>query len=263
MSATVARAFDAIAETYDARFTGSRVGTAQRLAVWRMIDRVFRPGEHILEINCGTGVDAAHLAARGIRVHACDVSAAMLNVARQRLFAVDGVELEQRSTEDLAGLHCEYDGLFSNFGGLNCVEDLPSAVAGFRRIVRVGGSVVLCLMGRFCAWELLWYGSRGQFRKAFRRSTTSRVRSSVGAGESFPICYPTTAGIARALEPQFRLVERIGVGVFVPPSYAESFVADHTRLFKLAEKLDRAVGSWPAFRSMGDHALLHFQKVSE
>ena len=36
-------------------------------------------------------------------------------------------------------------------------------------LVRPGGRVAICLLGRFCAWETLYYAVRLQFRKAFRR----------------------------------------------------------------------------------------------
>ena len=79
--------FDAVADEYDARFTNSLIGRAQRESVWREMDRLFRPGQRVLEINCGTGVDALHLAARGIQVVACDASPEMIAVARRRLDA--------------------------------------------------------------------------------------------------------------------------------------------------------------------------------
>ena len=79
--------FDAVADEYDGRFTTSLIGRAQRESVWLEMDRLFRPGQRILEINCGTGVDALHLDALGIHVVACDASAKMVDVARRRLEA--------------------------------------------------------------------------------------------------------------------------------------------------------------------------------
>lgn len=262
MSATIANAFDAVAETYDARFTDSRVGIAHRQAVWQVVDRVFTPGMQVLEINCGTGVDAAHLAARGVRVHACDVSPAMIEVARRRLRGTEGVEVEIRSTEDLDDLRGDYDGVLSNFGGLNCVRDLPATLHQLRRLVRVGGDIFLCIMGRFCAWEVFWYARHLQFRKAVRRWQRT-VRASISGGNEFSIQYPTVASMARTLQPHFRLVRSVGIGVFVPPSYAEPLVVGHPRLFTQLMRLDQVSASWPGFRCSGDHILLHFKKVCE
>src|SRR5579862_7375296 len=87
LSTLAAAPFDAIAEQYDAHFTNSRIGRAQRQSVWLELDRLFQPGQHVLDINCGTGEDALHLGARGIRVLACDASAEMIAVARRKLDA--------------------------------------------------------------------------------------------------------------------------------------------------------------------------------
>ena len=47
--------FDAIAERYDETFTRSKIGRAQRASVWKELERVFRPGDRVLEIGCGNG----------------------------------------------------------------------------------------------------------------------------------------------------------------------------------------------------------------
>ena len=58
--------------TTTAVFTESRLGELLRQAVWRRLDDVFRPGDRVLELDCGTGEDAVHLARRGVRVLATD-----------------------------------------------------------------------------------------------------------------------------------------------------------------------------------------------
>lgn len=256
-------AFDAIAAEYDAVFSNSCVGRAQRQVVWEMLDRVFQHGRHVLEINCGTGVDALHLAERGIRVHACDSSPAMVDVARRRLHGISGVEVERRAIEDLASLSGSYDGLMSNFGGLNCLDNLRPAIVQVKRLVRIGGSAIFCYMGPFCAWEVLWYLAHGKPRKAFRRLSPSGASARIGSGKQFRVHYPARHEIVRAFAPEFRLVQSMGVGVFVPPSYAETFVNDHPQFLEAALRLDRAVANWPVFRMIGDHVLLHFEKVCE
>src|SRR5215472_4625214 len=77
--------FDGVAETYDEVFTQSPIGQAQRAADWVELERAFHPGDRILEIGCGTGIDACFLAERGVSVLGCDTSPAMIQVARQRV----------------------------------------------------------------------------------------------------------------------------------------------------------------------------------
>jgi len=82
-----ASAFDELAAGYDADFTAGAIGSLLRAAVWRRLGARFAAGDRVLELNCGTGEDAVHLASRGVRVLATDASAAMLEVARRKAAA--------------------------------------------------------------------------------------------------------------------------------------------------------------------------------
>src|SRR5262245_11506392 len=78
-------AFDAMAQDYDATFSDTAVGKALRDIVWSHLDDTFAPSQHVLDLGCGTGEDALHLARAGIRVTATDSSAEMIAVAEQKL----------------------------------------------------------------------------------------------------------------------------------------------------------------------------------
>src|SRR3954471_3500438 len=77
--------FDAVAAGYDETFTSSIIGQAQRGAVWKELAKTFSAGERILEIGCGTGVDACFLAERGVEVVACDSSSQMVEMTARRI----------------------------------------------------------------------------------------------------------------------------------------------------------------------------------
>ena len=171
--------FDAAAAGYDRQFTHSLIGRTLRAAVWQRCAARFTSGSRILEMNCGTGEDAIHLAAQGMRVLATDVSPAMLGVARAKAQAARAPAtlcFRRLAWEDLAALDADrFDGVLSNFGGLNCVSDLRSVAPALARQVRPGGWAMLCVMGRHVPWEWLWYLGHGQPRKAFRRLSASGV----------------------------------------------------------------------------------------
>jgi SAM-dependent methyltransferase len=258
--------FDAVADEYDTRFTNSFIGRAQRKPVWLEMDRLFRPGQRILDINCGTGVDALHLAGRGIRVVACDASSEMVAVARRRLEASphrDHVDLRILAIEHIRGLEKEgpYDGVLSNFAGLNCVADLRCAARDLARLVKPGGRAILCLFGRFCLAEMIWYGVQGDGKKAFRRLRGKGVVANLAPGHSVFVRYPSVNSLRRDFAPHFRLVSWKGTGIAVPPSYLESWAARFPRLFEFAAKIDPLFGRCPGIRTLADHAVVVFERT--
>ena len=257
--------FDIVAETYDDVFSNSPIGRAQRISVWMETDRVFRLGQRILEINCGTGIDAIHLASRGISVVACDASPRMIAAARRRLNDSSeraSVELRCLPTEQIAQLEVEepFDGVLSNFAGLNCHSNLEQVARDLARLVRPGGQAVVCLFGRACLWEVFWHLFHGNFSKASRRFHRHGVTATLAPGSTVTVHYPSVRYLRRAFSPDFRLENRIGVGVAIPPSYASGLPVRFPRLFDVAVEIDPWLGACPGFRAMADHVVLTFTR---
>ena len=140
-----------------------------------------------------------------------------------------------------------YDGVLSNFAGLNCVADLRCVARDLARLVRPGGRAILCLFGRFCLWEMLWYILQGDIKKAFRRLRGKGVVANLAPGHSVLVRYPSVGSLRRDFAPHFRLVSWKGVGIAVPPSYLEPWAARFARLFKFAAKIDPCSANAPAF----------------
>lgn len=242
-------AFDRIALRYDELWSDTAIGRQQRAAVWRRIDPLFRPGERVLDLGCGSGVDAAHLLRRGVRVRGIDASEAMVRQARAR-----GVDARLLSIEALGESDGPFDGAISNFGALNCLGDLAPVARSLGSLIRPAGYLALCVLGRCCAWEMAYYLGLGQPAKAFRRLRSGGCESSLG----IQVHYHAPRGILQAFRSNFRFVRSHGVGVFVPPSYVGSFP---DRAVSLMAALDRQTAHLPVFRSLGDHRLLVFQRL--
>jgi SAM-dependent methyltransferase len=258
-------AFDRLAADYDEVFTESQTGRAQRDAVWRALANIFHAGDHILELNCGTGEDALFLGRRGVCVLACDASAEMVAVGKRRLLTEAPqapIEFHELSTERIADLEPagNFDGVLSNFSGLNCVADIRATAVALSSLVRPGASLLLCLSARYCLVEIVYFLCRGNPRKAFRRCK-GYCAARVGELE-FEVHYPTVRQIRAAFSQHFRLISFSGVGVTVPPSYCETWVYRHPMLFNFLRWLEPTLASFPFLRVTGDHVLLHFQRVS-
>ncbi|MGH9470851.1 MAG: class I SAM-dependent methyltransferase [Terriglobia bacterium] len=256
--------FDSVAESYDELFTESFVGRAQRRVVWREMDRLFRPGQRILEINSGTGVDAVRLAQRGVRVVGCDASSVMTHVASRRALQMglaSRLEFHTASTEEIYRLSGEppFDGLLSNFAGLNCVRNLDAVVPALAQLLRPGANVLLCVFGKYCAWELFWNLAHGNRRRAFRR-----LRKAFGgdvAGQRLQVDYWSVRHLRRCFSRCFRFKRQAGVGIAVPPSYLEFLTSRCPGIFGAAAKLDLGLSGFPIFCSLADHALLTFERL--
>jgi SAM-dependent methyltransferase len=257
------RAFDSIAEEYDALFTNSLIGKAQRAVVWERALSVFREGSRVLELNCGTGEDAVFLAERGIAVTACDASARMIEQAASRRLGIGSrgsVEFLVLPSERLNELPAaqRFAGALSNFSGLNCVSNLTVIATQLAARLDAGSPALLCLSSRFCAWEMLFYLAQGD-KRGFRRCGGFH-RARIGP-ETFPVYYPTLRSISRTFAPFFRLQSVVGVGICVPPSYMEGWAGRHRGLLRLCNWVDSIIRGWPGIRLLGDHMLLHLERI--
>ncbi len=259
--------FDVWAGTYDEVFTESCIGRAQRASVWVEIDKHFTAGKRILEINCGTGADALHMVGRGARVVACDVSSKMLAAAANRLSGAEAegsVELRLLAIENLWKIEGSalFDGALSNFAGLNCVADLTSSAKELARLLKPGAKLIICIFGRWCLWEMLWYLAKSNSRKAFRRLGRQGATLRFNARE-LCVHYPSVQHLKRVFLPFFTLKTWKGVGITVPPSYLEPLAIRFRRAFRVAVFVDRGLSRLPIMRGFSDHLLLTFERIED
>ena len=254
-----AAAFDEAAAAYDADFTATTAGGWLRESVWSRLTPFVSPGMHALDLGCGTGDDALWLARNGCHVTAADGSPAMLQqvaakAAQSNLEgAVGTMRLDLNAPFASAPFAQSFDLVMSNFGAINCVDDLPLLGRKVAAWVKPGGTLALIFMGRFCAWETAYYVARLD-RKALRR-WSGRAAASVGR-ETVEVRYWSRAEMVRALGPSFRLVAVHGIGTLLPPSYLFHWVERRPRLFSRFARWERqASHMWPLSR-MGDHTLI-------
>jgi SAM-dependent methyltransferase len=253
--------WNAAAETYQQVFSGTLLGSMWRRAVWKELDNAFPTGSHILELNCGTGMDAVHLADRGVSVLACDISSRMIELARQN--AVErGLEkhLEFRvlPTQQLGRLEAGqlFDGAFSNFSGLNCVQDLASVRRDLACRLKPGSHVLLCMLGRFGIWGKLRRLARGDWNGVFRSA------ASTGVGDAVVVRHPSRKQIVSLFSPDFRLHRWRAIGITVPPAYMEHWAMRFQPITHSLHRIEGLIGSLPGFRNLGECILLEFERIS-
>ena len=259
-------AFDAVAARFDVRFGAWRSVAAQRRAVRRALGAAFPRGARVLELGGGTGEDARWLAARGRVVQLTDGSPAMVRIARRKLQSQGGPAphvvaaeaLERWASERESAGETPFDGAFSNFAALNCVDDLAPCARGLARLLRPGAPALLVLFGTLCPGEVVVQIARGDTKAALRRRSRGAVPARLG-GRAFDVRYHSAGELADAMGPWFRLKRRIGVGVLVPPSAAEPWISGHPALVRTLERMDRVLAR--PFAPLGDHVLYWLERT--
>jgi SAM-dependent methyltransferase len=246
--------FDELAADYDRSFTRSACGVTLRAMVWERLPAVFGTRERILELGCGTGEDAVHLARAGHQVLATDASEEMIRVARLKAAAAgcaDRIEFHVMPIEALHTLPREqhFDGVFSNFGAINCVADVPRIAHSLALRLAPGAPLMFVVMGRYVPWEWAWYLAHGDRRRAFRRLERAGAR-----WRGLTIHYPTPSELADALAPMFVTRRRAALGFALPPSYAAHWLDSRPRILSALAGIERAMQRVTA--GLADHYML-------
>lgn len=252
----VEASFDSTASSYDEQFTHSIIGTLQRNLVYRWLKEDLRGHQalNILEINCGTGADAIWLAARGHRVTATDISHSMIRVAQQKPAPAGNPEFKVAGFEALASHFAgeQFDLIFSNFAGLNCVneETLAALNKTFASLLKPSGRLIIVMLGKHCLLEKLFFLARSQHDKINRRSRMNMAQLNEHSKQA-TWCYSP-----RELKKIFHAfdVSRVKpVGLFIPPSYLESIMKRSRYIVSLCKAFESVPGSWGMFSNYADH----------
>ncbi len=216
------KAFDREARHYDALFTDTSVGKAQRAQVYHALEKdgLFS-GRRVLEINCGTGADALEFHKRGNTILATDISPGMLETAGERFPEGEFVQLDMRAIGTLDG---NFDLIFSNFGGVNCLspEELQAFIGNCSAKLSPEGFLVLVIMGKRCWWDNVYLLLKGRFSQLGRRNTTKAINVPV-ADTVVATWYHAPREVKRMAEKHFHSVRQVPVGLWVPPSYMAPF----------------------------------------
>lgn len=255
-------AFDSMASDYDAQFTASALGRLLRPLVWGRFAACFEPGSSLLELGCGTGEDAIHLATSGHRVLATDASPQMIDCARRKAEAAgvaDRIRFQVAPMEALsAALGTEvFDGVYSNFGAVNCAADLAALASALAPRLVPGAPLVWVVMGRFVLWEMAWFLVRGDARRAFRR-----FRRAGTEWRGLTIRYPAPRDCGRMLEPHFIVSAARPLGAVLPPSYAAGWLERAPRLRTWLSRLERALFEQARGAGLADHYVLEARRAA-
>ena len=168
-------AFDSVAADYDGPRGNNALIQDMRSEMWRTLDATFAPGSRLMDLGCGTGLDAVRMARVGHRVTATDWSQRMVDRTRERAEheqVSDSVQAMAVGSHELSRIQgqAQFDGAYSNLGALNCVPNLTEMAEQCARLLKPGAALVFSVIGRICPWEIGYYALRrnwGRLRVRF------------------------------------------------------------------------------------------------
>ena len=229
---------------------------------WRVIAQHIPAGGRLIDIGCGTGIDAQHFAESGYRVLATDWSPQM--VARAALRAQEHglserLEAVRVGAQELHRVDGAFAGAYSNFGPLNCVPDLTAVSRECARLLSPGGTLVFSVIGRVCPWELAYYLARLQPRRALVRFARAMTAVNLNKHTVWSRYY-TPREFYRRFADEFELVHQRALSLFLPPPYLLGFYQRAPAFSRVLGWLDDTAGSWPILRGAGDHFLIVLRK---
>jgi len=265
--------YDLLAPSYDVDIGSNLVGIRMRRVFQAALDKAFRPGDHVFEIGCGTGIDALRLARAGVEVVATDISEAMIAevVVKARAEGIsERVRCRALAAKDIGLLRTEFgessfDGGYCHAGALNMEPQIAAVPASVRSLVRKSGEFVCSFINKTSLFEVVFYTALLRPRKAFRRmgnvvpipiSRKPPLNAYVVATRFY-----SARDVISLFDGGFSLVAVQGLQILLPPSNLTDLFALFRPLFTPFEHLeDRISTVWP-MSEWGHHTILTFQRL--
>lgn len=257
-------AFDSVAANYDGPRGNNALIQQMREEMWRWLDASFRTASHLLDLGCGTGLDAVRMAERGHRILATDWSPRMVERTHGRAADAgvsDRVCTAAIGAQELAriGGGATFDGAYSNLGALNCLPDLTPVSRECARLLKPGGRLVFTVIGRWCPWEIAYYASRADWTRLSVRFKRRMMPVRMN-GHTVWTRYWSPRELHAAFAREFALVHCRALCLFAPPPYMTWLRERHGAWFERLWRWDRRAGGWPLLRNLGDHFLIVMER---
>ncbi len=231
--------FDSWAKNYDDDFGQNPIGKILRQKVQTELLHFFPPKSKILEIGCGTGIDATFLAQKDFLVTCIDPSKEMLKIVNSKAQSLPIQTIHSRADELSEKLNDEnFDGAFSNFGALNCKIDLAKFSKSLSQNLKPKSYFVAVVMGNFCLWEILFYTLKLNFSRAFFRFRNNYKDVSLGK-DSVPTRYFSPRSFYKFFKNEFALVKIIPIGLILPPPYLSYKFRPQSKILNILDKMDK------------------------
>ncbi len=261
----LSHSWDFLSNEYDDYNESRIVFSYMRNVSLSYLKKFYSKGMSILELGCGTGDEAIHLAKCGIKVFGTDISNEMIKKSIKKAEIenlIESCRFECLPIERISSINEVFDGVYSSFGGLNCIKSLESFAQDIEQLIKTGGYLIISVMNRVSIAENILYSMILKFKTAFRRINKKPLIIKVaGTPFSFECRYYTPKKFFSYFGKNFELIEYRALPLFlIPAKPVELFFFKHSQLFNFIIKLDNFFSKLPFFKSLGDHFLIILKK---
>jgi SAM-dependent methyltransferase len=232
-----------------------------------ILGRLFRCGDTVLEIGCGTGIETIPLARIGVNVVALDISEEMLRILEGKVAAEPTLPGTVRTralpSSDISDLKDDtlspkggFDGAFSNFGAMNLEGNLEKFARELANLLKPDSAAVFGVWNRVCLSEILAKFFTAKTEKV-RERLAGCVRADDQSRYSLDTHTYTPREFAGYFKHYFRMESYFAVPAIAvpPPDYANRMGA----LMRL-KNVDYAIGRVPLLRSLGENFLMTLRR---
>jgi ubiquinone/menaquinone biosynthesis C-methylase UbiE len=257
----VSKAFSKQSSQFDAIDDANSIIAWVRNRVRNEVLSFIKPSSSILELNCGTGIDSIFFAQKGFNVLATDNSDGMLSVLNDKAqkLSLPNLHTQKCSFNNLENIQDrQFDYVFSNFGGLNCTDNLGKVLSDIDRLLKPGGYFTLVVMPKVCPWENIML-LKGDIKTAFRRFKKDGTSANI-EGVSFKCYYYNASYIFKRMHNHFKIKSLKGLSITTPPPFIEHFIERRPKAFRALEMIENLIcDKWP-FYGWADHYMITMQK---
>jgi len=253
------KGFSEISHHYEKLEKTSSLINWMRSRVRNHIIRELPAKANILEINCGSGIDAVYLAKKNHTVHATDIASGMIDYVASKIKTeklVDILSCEILSFTELDKLKPrKFNHIFSNFGGLNCSseDELKSVFNSFIQLLEPKGKITLVIMPKICIWEFLkiFKGNKTAFRRLKKEGVLANIE-----GEQVQTFYHSASKIKALVSSNFNEVSVENICFLAPTGNRVDFPEKHPKIFKFLSSFDSVSNTIPFLQGYGDYYIL-------
>jgi len=252
-------AFNIIAPAFDESDKSNPILLWMRKVVYEIYLQNIKPGDRVLELNSGTGIDAVYLAEKGINVYATDISDVMIGILRKnaaKQIAAGTIAAGIYPFSEIGKIEKSgFDAAISNFGGLNCISDFRQLSEDLYSKLKPGGKFIAVVMNDFCPWEIFYYLLKLDFKNAFRRFNKGGIDAALD-DEKVKTFYFSPKKFAKDFEQHFEIAKIYAHGLYTPSPYLLGIYKRIKPVVKLWMKLDEIVKGIFPFNRFGDHFII-------